>query len=243
MNRLDLAVRAGRLDFLAERQWLFAGSAYEVSVDALEFATDGTSEATLQFATSSEVCASCSLVPDPLRRGLRTGVVHLPVYEESVDLDVRVELAGSTLAIAGVRVTGLPGGTAAPSGDAQPRWTVVDLGRVDTGTISLADMTQVKMVASPVGAPLNIAVVDGLMDAYVLITTDGARGFPYTGVLIDNSAPSWVHQDSFGAPSQTWMLHVTRVAGRYFADLRAGLPAGVETDPDGAVIISAEVNN
>ena len=244
MNRFSLRKSAGALVSFDEGQRLFAGSTYGVDVSAPEFRKDTESAAELVLAAGGVRVAACTLVPDPLRRGRRVstgagGHLVVPAYGENVPVAVQVTLGTDVLVYVDSRVTGVPGGAPAPSGS---RWTVVDLGRVTDGAVALSDMTQVKLTAPVASVPLSITAGSPL-DAYVVVVGEGLSRFPFTEVLVNGAAPVWTHQDSLSMPAQKWVLRIVKVADNYYADLRAGRPGGTELDPDGAAVVSAEVNS
>lgn len=240
MNSIALSKRTDSFAWFTEGQRLFAGSTYAVSVDAPEFRVDTESSARVVVKAGGEGRAECALVPDPLRRGLRRGVLVAPA--DGADSLV-VELAGNTILMMDIVATSGPGSSQAPS---ESRWTVVDLGVVTSGAVQVADMTQVKLSAAPMDDVLGIAPVGtgDTFDAYVAVSAAGgsATRFPFTGVFVGGSVPTWSHQDSLTMPARRWILHVVKVAGEYYADLRAGRPGGTEVDPDGDAVVSAEVN-
>lgn len=221
-------------------QRLFAGSAYGVFVDAPEFREDTSSEASLALEASGVEHASCALAADPLRRGVRVGTLSVPSWAESAPVELRVVLGGNTILLSEASVVGLPAGSS-PGQPSQER-TEVDLGVISSRVVQMASMTQVRLASPVVYEPLSIVPPDGPFDVYVAIeSTDGSR-FPFSDVLVGGSRPTWGHQDSFALPSRKWLLRIIKVAGTYYADLRAGVPGGTETDPDGAAVVSAEVN-
>jgi len=237
MNNITLSKRTDSFAWFTEGQRLFTGSTYAVAVDAPEFRGDTESPASFAIKFGGEVQATCALDPDPLRRGLRRGVVTAPAGGDGA---IVVELAGDTILMVDVAVVD-PAVAHTPS-----RWTVVDLGTVASGAVSVADLTQVKLAAAPMDDVLGVSPADpaGAFDAFIVVSAVGAQAtrFPFSGVLVGGRAPVWSHQDSLVMPARTWILHIIKVAGDYYADLRSGRPAGAEVDPDGAVVVSAEVN-
>lgn len=219
---------------------MFAGSRYSLVVDALEFAADTESAATACLSVDGARVADCVLDPDVLRRGVRIGTLLVPADVAGAPRLV-VDLDGSTILSVDLPVDGWTAGGGSP----EPRWTVVDLGQVSGTEVTVADMTQVRLAASRSIAPLSVVPEDtsGPFDAYLVVDAAGTAGFPFDGVLVGGAAPTWRHQDSFQLPASRWVLHVVKIAGVYFADLYAGRPAGSEVDPDGAVVVSAEVNS
>lgn len=243
MNRMSLRKQTDSFALFADGQRMFAGSLYEIRVDAPEFRTDAESPAYVRLESAGVELASCGLVADPLRRGLRVGLLPVPGWRDSLAADLRVELGGNTILFVDVAVTGAPAGESGPA-QAGGR-TEVDLGRLPYSTVTIADMTQARLVSPVVAEPLSVVPAsDGAsFDVYVSIETDGARRFPFSDVLVAGTRPTWSHQDSFLVPSQKWLLRIVKVAGTYYADLRAGRPGGTEIDPDGAAVVSAEVNS
>lgn len=241
--------QADSFALFTESRRLFAGSSYDVQVDAPEFREDTVSGATLTLCSGQVRLASCALVPDPLRRGLRVSgqaaPLAVPAYAETAPLELRVELGGNTILALAATVAGAVSGDAAPPSDTS-RWTVTDLGTVLAGAVSVADMSQTKLSASPMAEPLSVTPPEGPLDAYVVVTVPqsvAAPRFPFSGVLVGGSAPVWSHQDSLLLPARKWILRIVRVADDYCADLRAGRPGGTEIDPDGTAVVSAEVNS
>lgn len=247
MNRFSFRKQSDSFAMFSAGQRLFAGSAYEVRFSAPEFRDDQTSAASLLLSAGDFLLASCTLSPDPLRRDVRTGTLAIPDRSESGPFELRVVLGQNTMLLVDVVVTGhASGGEDVGSAGAGSRWTVVDLGSVPTGIIAVEDMTQVSLTA-PVtanpGVPLSIAPSGDSLDAYVVVTVEGTARFPFTDVLIGGAAPTWSHKDSLVMPAHRWIIHIVKVAGAYYADLRAGRPAGTEVDPDGAHVVSSEVNS
>lgn len=246
MNRLSFRKQSDSFALFSGGQRLFAGSSYEVRFSAPEFRSDRESPASLLLAAGDALLASCSLSPDPLRRDVRTGELVLP--DSSVgQVELRVVLGADTILLVDASVTGhASGGEDAGSAGAGSRWTVVDLGSVPTGIIAVEDMTQVSLTA-PVtvnpSVPLSIAPTGDSLDAYVVVSVEGAARFPFTDVLVNGAAPTWSHKDSLLMPAHKWVIRLVKVAGDYYADLRAGRPAGTEVDPDGAHVVSSEVNS
>jgi hypothetical protein len=137
-----------------------------------------------------------------------------------------------------VNVSGAGGGEASTTSG---RWTVVDLGVVDVGTINVSDLEQVKLSASEVAAPLNVIAPSDAFEAYVDITGTAGK-FPFTGIVVNGGEPFWDHMDSIRLEEPRWTLHLVGVAGSVHADLRVGRPSGTELDPDGDLVNSVEVN-
>ena len=243
MNSFCIRKVSDSFAWFDDGQRLYAGSTYRVVVEAEEFREDLGSAARLGLAAGGVVLAGCELQPDPLRRGLRVGELTIPAYRETSGLELRVTLAGCTVLLVGVTVVGLASGEApTPSG---ARWQVVDLGVVASGVVPVADMTQVKLAAEALDEPLSIVPTpaDGSFDAFVVVTSAGARRFPFSSILVAGGSPVWSHQDSYAMPADRWILRLVKVADVYYADFRAGRPGGTELDPDGAAVISAEVHS
>lgn len=246
MNRFSFRKQSDSFALFSGGQRLFAGSSYEVRFSAPEFRADRESEASLLLAAGDSVIASCALSPDPLRRDVRVGTLVLPDGAAG-PAELRVVLGADTILLVDVAVTGhVSGGEDAGSAGAGSRWTVVDFGSVPTGIIAVEDMTQVSLTA-PVtvnpSVPLSIAPAGDSLDAYVVVTVEGTARFPFTDVLVGGAAPTWIHKDSLAMPAHRWIIRLVKVAGVYYADLRAGRPAGTEVDPDGAHVVSSEVNS
>lgn len=249
MNRLHIRKQTDSFAIFSQGQRLFAGSSYEVRVDAAEFRADTSSSASLGLYSGQTPVATCALAPDPLRRGSRvtdpSAPLAIPAWHDDTRLSVRVKLDGNTILLMDAVVAGSPTGSAAVPADLV-RWTVEDLGTVDSGSIAVADMSQVKLsVAGLLSTPLSVTPPSGPFDAYVVVNvldSVSVPRFPFSEVLVAGAAPTWSHQDSFLLPARKWVLRLTKVADDYYADLRAGWPPGTEADPDGAVVVSAEVN-
>jgi hypothetical protein len=245
VNKLQFRKKSDSIAWFADGQRLYAGSSYSVSVDAPEFSEDQESVATMGLYSGGVELATCQLVPDPLRRGRRVCTqFDVPAYAEDTLVGMRVELDGNTILLVSVTIVGAPYGTVG-SDHTRSRWAVVDLGKISSAGISVGDMTQVKLEASMMQVPLSITPPSGAFDTYISITQaqeDQVARFPFTGVLVAGRTPLWSHQDSYLLPCRKWVLRVVRVADDYYADLRAGRPAGTELDPDGNAVVSAEVN-
>ena len=245
MNSLYLRKQTDSFVYFDEGQRLVAGSEYAVQVAAREFREDTVSSAALVLSDGSGAIASCALTPDPLRRGLRTGTLGI-AGSAPAECTLQVQLGGSVILLSDVAIvrsgSGSGSGSGAGSGSG---WTVVDLGRVSSGSVPVSDRTHVKLTAPVMDEPLAVTPSADLFKAYVVITPDvsAAGAFPFTDVLVAGSHPRWGRQDSLRMRSETWLLKITRIAGDYYADLRAGASAGVETDPDGAVVPGVEVNS
>lgn len=216
-----------------------SSSSYEMCVTAREF-IDGPQEAASFALLNDRVqVASCTLLNDPLRRSRRTGILR--VDDVGGDMLMVASLGDSVLFSHPVNVVNVSmnggGDTTTPSG----RWTVVDLGVVDAGTVSVSDLEQVKLTASEVSAPLNVLAPSDAFEAYVDITGTSGK-FPFDGISVNGGEPFWDHMDSIRLEEPRWTLHLVGVAGSVHADLRAGRPSGTERDPDGDLVNSAEVN-
>lgn len=239
MRRLEIVKLSDSNVLVPHGTVVHSGSTYELCVVAREFIEGQQETAALALLKNGEQVVSCTLLNDPLRRSCRTGTLH--VGDVGGDMLMVASLGDSVLfshPVNVVNVEGSGGGdTPTPSG----RWTVVDLGVVDTGTIDVSDLEQVKLSASEVAAPLNVRVPSDAFEAYVDITGT-AGGFPFTGVVVNGGDPFWDHMDSIGLEESRWTLHLVGVVGSVHADLRAGRPSGTERDPDGDLVNSVEVN-
>lgn len=216
-----------------------SSSSYELCVTAKEFVEGQQEEASFALLKDGTQVASCTLMNDPLRRSRRTGILR--VGDTGGDMLMVVSLGDSVLfshPVNVVDVSGTGGGvTPTPSG----RWTVVDLGVVDVGTVNVSDLEQVKLSASEVAGPLNVLAPSDAFEAYVDITGTAGK-FPFDGVAVNGGEPFWDHMDSISLEESHWTLHLVGVAGSVHADLRAGRPSGTERDPDGDLVNSVEVN-
>ena len=246
MNRFRFRKQSDSFALFSGGQRLFAGSSYEVRFSAPEFRADRTSPASLLLAAGDLLLASCELSPDVFRRDVRTGTLDLPDNADG-PCELRVALDGDTILLVDVSVTGhASGGESGGESGAGSRWTVVNLGSVPTGIIAVEDMTQVLLTAPATvnpSVPLAITPSGDSLDAYVVVTVEGTARFPFTDVLVGGAAPTWSHKDSLAMEAHKWVIRLVKVAGEYYADLRAGRPAGTEVDPDGAHVVSSEVNS
>lgn len=216
-----------------------SSSSYELLVTANEFVEGQQEEASFALLKDRTQVASCTLLNDPVRRSRRTGVLR--VGDTGGDMLMVASLGGSVLFSHPVNVVDVSGGgggvAPAPSG----RWTVVDLGVVDSGTVRVSDLEQVKLSASEVSAPLNVIAPLDAFESYVDITGTSGK-FPFDGISVNGGEPFWDHMDSVRLDETRWTLHLVGVAGSVHADLRAGRPSGTERDPDGDLVNSVEVN-
>lgn len=216
-----------------------SGSSYELCVTAKEFIEGQQEAATLALLKDGAQVASCALLNDPLRRSRKTGILR--VGDTGGDMLMVASLGDSVLFSHPVNVVNVSGTGGGDAPVASGRWTVVDLGVVDVGTINVSDLEQVKLSAAEVAAPLNVLVPSDAFEAYVDITGTAGR-FPFTGIVANGGEPFWDHMDSIRLEESHWALHLVGVAGSVHADLRAGRPSGTECDPDGDLVNSVEVN-
>lgn len=218
---------------------VYSSSSYELYVRANEFIEGQREAASFALLKDGTQVASCTLMNDPLRRSRRTGILR--VGDTGGDMLMVVSLGDSVLFSHPVNVVNVDesggGVTPTPSG----RWTVVDLGVVDVGTVNVSDLEQVKLSASEVAVPLNVIVPFDAFEAYIDITGTAGK-FPFAGVVVNGGNPFWDHMDSIRLEESRWTLHLVGVAGSVHADLRAGRPSGTERDPDGDLVNSVEVN-
>lgn len=216
-----------------------SSSSYELCVTAKEFIEGQQESASFVLLKDGTQVASCTLLNDPLRRSRRTGILR--VGDTGGDMLMVASLGGSVLFSHPVNVVDVSGsgGGAAPTKSG--RWTIVDLGVVDVGTINVSDLEQVMLSASEVAAPLNVIVPFDAFEAYVDITGTAGK-FPFGGITVNGWEPFWDHMDSLKLTESRWTLHLVGVAGSVHADLRAGRPSGTERDPDGDLVNSVEVN-
>lgn len=242
MDRLCVVKLSPSVVRFAEDFMMYFGSSYDVWCEAKDFRADGASEATLSVETAGEILASCSLSADPQRRGVRRGTLSLSgLSYPSGRYWLCAKLAGNVVFRVEVMAFSVAGSEASPSGR-DGRWTVVDLGVVNSATVTVADMTQVKLASQNTVAPLNILATAEPFEAYVAVTSlDG--GFPFSDVLVNGASPVWDHKDSMQLGSYEWTVHVMKIAGVFHAELRSGRAAGAETDPDGNLVNSMEVNS
>lgn len=240
MCRLEIVKMSDAGIFVPHGTVIYANSSYELRVTAKEFVDGQRETAGLAILKGGVQVAYCALMNDPLRRSCRTGILR--IGDVGGDASMVVSLGDSVLFSHPVNVVdagGSGGGTVpVPSVD---RWTVVDLGVVDTGTVSVSDLVQVKLSASEVASPLTLLVPAGAFEAYVDITGTVGK-FPFEGVVVDGEDLFWDHMDSLRLAESRWTLHLVRVAGLVHADLRAGRYSGAELDPDGDLVNSVEVN-
>lgn len=218
---------------------IYSGSSYELCVTANEFIEGQQDEASLDLIKDRTQVASCALLNDPLRRARRTGILR--VGDIGGDMLMVASLGDSVLFSHPVNVVDVSGAGGGASPTPSGRWTVVDLGVVDVGTVSVSDLEQVMLSASEVAVPLNVLTPSDAFEAYVDITGTAGK-FPFSGVAVNGGEPFWDHMDSTRLEEPRWTLHLVGVAGSVHADLRAGRPSGTERDPDGSLVNSVEVN-
>lgn len=239
MRKLEIVKLSDSNVYVPHGTVVHSNSSYELCVTAQELIEGQQEAATLVLLKDGTQVASCALMNDPLRRSRRTGILH--VGDTVGDVLIVASLGDSVLfshPVNVVNVSGIGGGDAPMTSG---RWTIVDLGVVDVGTINVSDLEQVKLSASEVAAPLNVSAPFDAFEAYVDITgTDGK--FPFAGIVVNGGEPFWDHMDSIRLEESHWTLHLVGVAGLVHADLRAGRPAGTEFDPDGDLVNSVEVN-
>lgn len=244
MNRFFMRKRTDSFAQFDEGQRLYTGSSYAAVIEAPEFRKDQTTPASMTISSGNVALVTCALAADPQRRGVRRGQFVIPAYSGGTGFLITLRLGSDVIMAADVGVDN-PG----PVGGGEPvvqlpRWTVVDLGKVSSGRIEVRDMHQVKLSSDMSDEPLAITAKDdnGSFNAYVVVTTDAGR-FPFSDVLVDGRRPVWTHLDSFLLPVAKWMLRLVKVADTLYAELHADIPGGVETDPDGGTVVSAEVND
>lgn len=242
MERLCVVKLTPSIVRFVEDFMMYFGSSYDVWCDAREFRADTTSAATLSVETGDEVIASCPLSPDPKRRGVRRGTLSLAglSYPEG-RYWLCAKLGGDVVFRAEVVAFSVAGSVADPAGR-DARWTVVDKGVVSSATLDVADMTQVRLASHANALPLNILATAEPFEAYVVVSSLTGR-FPFSDVLVNGGSPVWDHKDSLQLLSSEWTLHLVKVAGTFHAELRSGKAAGAETDPDGNLVNSMEVNS
>lgn len=221
---------------------VYFGSRYAIRCEADEFKLDTESSASLSLETGGwDAVATCQLVPDPQRRGVRVGELSLA----GVDLAegrywLCARMGGDVVFRAEVSVFAPSSGSVQP--EPSQRWAVVDMGVVDGASVSLPDMTQARMVSRGNAAPLDVSAAGEPYEAYlVVLSTTGS--FPFSDVLVNGSSPTWHHKDSLSLRSSEWTLHLVKVAGDVQAELHAAVAAGAESDPDGNLVTSMEVNS
>ena len=219
---------------------VYANSSYELTVVAQEFASHREDSATFDILQDNRLVSSCPLVVDPLRRSTRHG--RLRVGDIGGETTLRIVLGDSTLVSHPLRVVRAEGESETPDTPAGSRWSVVDLGVVDTGRVQVQDLTQVKFTVSGV-APysLDVSAPTVPFEAYVVIMAPAAGRFPFEGITVNGEVPFWDHRDSLALGETQWVLRLVSVAGVIHADLRAGRPAGTERDLDGDLVTSVEV--
>lgn len=239
MHKLEIRKLTDSNVYVPHGTIVHSNSSYELCVTAKEFIGGRQDAASFALLKNGTQVASCELKNDPLRRSRRTGILRVGDVEG--DMLMVVSLGDSVLFSHHVNVVNVSGTggdiTPTPSG----RWTVVDLGVVDTGTVNVSDLEQVKLSASEVAAPLNVLAPSDAFEAYVDITGTAGK-FPFTGIVVNGGEPFWDHMDSIRLEEPRWTLHLVGVAGSVHADLRVGRPSGTERDPDGDLVNSVEVN-
>ena len=242
MDRLFVTKLTPAIVRFSEDFMMYFGSSYDVWCCAEDFRRDTESPATLSVETDSAVLASCAITPDPERRGVRRGTLSLTglsyptgrywlCAKLGADVVFRTEVMGFSVA----------GSTVDPSGGGS-RWTVVDRGTVTDPAVEVADMTQVLLASGADSRPLDLFVSDDPFEAYVVVTSLSGT-FPFSDVLVNGFRPVWDHKDSLQLRSSEWTIHIMKVAGTFHAELRSGVAAGAETDPDGNLVNSMEVNS
>lgn len=239
MHKLEIVKLSDSNVLVPHGTVIHTNSSYELCVTAKEFTEGRQEEASFAILSDGTQVASCSLLTDPLRRSRRTGILR--VGDTGGDMLMVATLGDSVLfshPVNVVNVNGIGGGDAPTTSG---RWTIVDLGVVDVGTINVSDLEQVKLSASDVAAPLNVLVPFDAFEAYVDITGTAGK-FPFAGIVVNGGEPFWDHMDSIRLEESHWTLHLVGVAGSVHADLRAGHPSGTELDPDGDLVNSVEVN-
>lgn len=249
---------------------LYAWSTYDVEICAPEFAEDTSSEAKLRLLhsyaeTADVVFAECSLVADPLRRGIRRGRLAIGDRSRAALFDsishgsaegfvlyVTVGSDNTTVVYREVPVVMTPkvvqsgGGSGSSSAGL---WTVVDRGSVTAPlSIPVDDMTQVVVNVSGAGrinvlpSVSGVPVASGPFEAYVRFVTPGGWA-PLTDVVVNGAGVTWDYRDSASLGSTEWLLHLMSVGGVWRASLKsdASVP-GVEEDSDGDAVPGTEVN-
>lgn len=221
---------------------MYFGSSYDVWCEAEEFRGDTSSAATLSVESGDEILASCALSPDPERRCVRRGTLSLAglSYPEG-RYWLCAKLGGNVVFRVEAMAFSVAGTAADPSGR-NARWTVVDKGVVTSAALDVADMTQVRLASHANALPLNILVTDDPFEAYVAVSSLSGR-FPFSDVLVNGASPVWDRKDSMQLLSSEWTIRLIKVAGTFHAELWSGKAAGAETDPDGNLVNSMEVNS
>ena len=239
MRKLEIAKLSDSNVLVPHGTVVHSGSSYELCVTAREFIEGQQETASFALLKDGTQVASCTLLNDPLRRSRRTGILR--VGDTGGDMLMVASLGDSVLFSHPVNVVDVNGDGGGVSPVPSGRWTVVDLGVVDAGTVNVSDLEQVKLSASEVAAPLNVLAPSDAFEAYV-DRTGTAGKFPFSGIVVNGGEPFWDHMDSLGLEESRWTLHLVGVAGSVHADLRAGRPSGTERDPDGDLVNSVEVN-
>lgn len=240
-----------------------SGGVYDIAVSAPEFRDDTTGQAAISILHSVDggpvtSLVSAPLVPDPLRRGVRTAVLDLSssvfaVIGEDSDYILEVRLDPGTFVIrTKVRVDVAAGTSADPRDNySASSWTVVGPAPLPAdGIIRVADRTQASYTIGTLSAPVvivptvaGVQVHEAPYESYVRFTTSG--GWPSSVVprLSSGDVITWDRQDSTSLPAGEWVLHLRTIAGAWYGSFCAAVSSGVETDPDGARVVSAEVNS
>lgn len=239
MRKLEIVKLSDSNVYVPHGTVVHSNSSYELCVTAKEFVDGRQETASFTLLKGRTQAASCELFNDPLRRPRRTGILR--VGDTGGDMLMVVSLGDSVLFSHPVNVVNVSGAGGGEAPTTSGRWTIVDLGVVDVGTINVSDLEQVKLSASEVAAPLNVLVPSDAFEAYVDITGTVGK-FPFTGIVVNGGEPFWDHMDSIRLEESHWTLHLVGVAGSVHADLRVGRPSGTERDPDGDLVNSVEVN-
>lgn len=239
MRKLEIVKLSDSNVFVPHGTVVYSSSSYELCVTAKEFVEGQQETSSFTLLKDGTQIASSTLLHDPLRRSRRTGILR--VGDTGGDMLMVASLGDSVLFSHPVNVVDVSGAGGSVDPTPSGRWTVVDLGVVDVGTVNVSDLEQIKLSASEVAAPLNVRVPLDAFEAYVDITGTAGK-FPFDGIVVNGGEPFWDHMDSLRLAESRWTLHLVGVAGSAHADLRAGRPSGTERDPDGDLVNSVEVN-
>lgn len=239
MHKLEMVKLSDSNVLVPHGTVVHSSSSYELCVTAKEFIDGQQEDASFALLKDGTQVASCQLLNDPLRRQRRTGILRID--DTGGDMLMVASLGDSVLFSHPVNVVNVSGAGGGVAPTTSGRWTIVDLGVVDVGTINVSDLEQVKLSASDVAVPLNVLAPFDAFEAYVDITGTAGK-FPFSGIAVNGGEPFWDHMDSLKLEESHWTLHLVGVAGSVHADLRAGRPSGTEVDPDGNLVNSAEVN-
>lgn len=243
MERLRIVKLSPSIVRFVDDFMMYFGSSYDVQCEAYDFKVDTSSDATLSVEFGDKILASCGLFPDPKRRGIRSGTLPLAglSYPEG-RYHLCVKLGRDVVFRTEIMAFSVAGTVAEPGSGSSLRWTIIDKGVITDSTLEVADMTQVRISSNANEMPLDIIVSSDPFEAYIVVTSLSGS-FPFSDILVNGTSPVWDHKDSLQLQASEWTIHLIKIAGSVHAELRSGLAAGTEMDPDGNIVNSVEVNS